>query len=64
MKSPRVGSSFESFLDEVGIKAEVQDLARKRVSDWQLEEEKNPTGLSKGGTADRSGTRRSHGDKL
>ena len=52
MKNPRLGSSFESFLDELGIKAEVQDIAHERVLAWQLEAERvriGPSQSDKGG---------------
>jgi hypothetical protein len=33
------GSSFDSFLDERGMREEVEAVATKRVLAWQLEEE-------------------------
>jgi hypothetical protein len=32
------GSTFDSFLDEEGIRAEVEAVALKRVLAWQLEQ--------------------------
>jgi antitoxin HicB len=31
------GSTFDSFLDEEGIREEIEDVAIKRVLAWQLE---------------------------
>jgi hypothetical protein len=41
MNSERIGSSFESFLEDDGILDEVDTVARKRVSAWQMQQ---PTG--------------------
>ena len=64
MSSPGIGSSFEGFLDEVGIRDEVHDLALKRVLAWQLEQERARLGLSKSEMAERMGTSRSQLDRL
>lgn len=47
MNNSRMGSSFEGFLDEEGLH-ETQDLARKRVIAWQVEEEKKRSGIERG----------------
>jgi antitoxin HicB len=35
------GSTFDSFLDEEGIRTEVEAVARKRVRGWQLAQKQN-----------------------
>jgi hypothetical protein len=47
------GSTFDSFLEEEGIRGEVEAIAVKRVLAWQLEramqkQHKNETGDGKG----------------
>jgi hypothetical protein len=39
MSNSHIGSSFESFLDEEGFRAEVEALAMERVARWQTEQE-------------------------
>ena len=39
MSNSHIGSSFESFLDEEGIRAEVEAVAQERVSTWRTEQE-------------------------
>jgi len=38
MSNSHVGSSFESFLDQEGIRAEVEALAQERVFNWHDEQ--------------------------
>jgi predicted XRE-type DNA-binding protein len=64
MNNPRVGSSFESFLEEEGIRAEVQDLAQKRVLAWQIEEAMKQTGMKKVELAQRMHTSRTQVERL
>ena len=36
MNSERIGSSFESLLEDEGIRDEVDAVAQKRVSAWEI----------------------------
>jgi hypothetical protein len=40
MSNPRIGSTFDSDLEEGGIRDEVEALAQKRVLAWELEKAK------------------------
>lgn len=64
MSNPRIGSSFESFLEEEGIREEVQDLAQKRVIAWQIEEAMKQAGIKKVELAVRMRTSRTQVDRL
>jgi hypothetical protein len=64
MSNPRIGSSFESFLEEDGMREEVQDLAQKRVLAWQIEEVMKQTGISKVEMAQRMSTSRTQVERL
>lgn len=39
MTNPRIGGSFDSFLEENDIREEVDALAQKRVLAWQIEQQ-------------------------
>jgi antitoxin HicB len=58
------GSSFDSFLEEEGIRDEVEAVAIKRVIAWQLSEAMRSAKLSKKALAERLGTSRSQLDRL
>lgn len=58
------GSSFDSFLEEEGIREEVDAVAIKRVIAWQLSEAMKKGNLSKKAMAERIGTSRSQLDRL
>lgn len=58
------GSSFESFLEEEGVLAEVDEAAIKRVLAWQIEQEMVAHGLSKSDLARRMETSRTQVDRL
>jgi len=58
------GSSFDSFLEEEGIREEVDAAAIKRVIAWQLSEAMKKRKLSKKAMAERIGTSRSQLDRL
>lgn len=58
------GSSFESFLQDEGILAEVDEVAIKRVLAWQIEQEMTARGLTKSGLARRMETSRTQIDRL
>lgn len=53
-----VGESFESFLEEQGIRDEVYEHALKAVLAWQLDQEMKRQKLSKTALAKRLGTSR------
>jgi hypothetical protein len=59
-----IGSSFESFLDEEGIREELQAQALKEVLAWQLEEAMKAEKLTKAAMAKRMDTSRAQLDRL
>ena len=58
------GSSFDSFLDEEGIREEVEAVAIKRVIAWQLSKTMETQHITKKAMAERLGTSRSQLDRL
>ena len=64
MNKPRIGSSFDSFLEEAGIRDEVERIAQKRVLAWLLQQEMDRQGVSKSEMARRMDTSRSQVDRL
>ena len=64
MSSARNGSTFTTFLDEEGIRDEVEAVAVKRVLAWQLDEARREQNLSKTELATRMHTSRSQIDRL
>jgi hypothetical protein len=64
MTNPHIGSSFESFLEEEGIRDEVELLAQKRVLAWQLAQAMEQGGISKVAMAERMRTSRTQVDRL
>lgn len=64
MNNPRIGSSFDSFLEEAGIRDEVERIAQKRVLAWQLRQEMERQGVSKSEMAKRMDTSRTQVDRL
>jgi DNA-binding phage protein len=58
------GSSFEDFLEEEGIRDEVESAAIKRVLAWQFAEEMKKQAKTKLGMARELGTSRSQLDRL
>ena len=64
MTNPRIGSSFDSFLEEGGIRDEVEVLAQKRVIAWQIEQVMKETGITKVEMAERMHTSRTQVDRL
>lgn len=64
MSNPRIGSSFEDFLEEEGIREEAEDLAQKRVIAWQIEEAMKRRGITKVEMARRMRTSRTQVDRL
>lgn len=67
-KSPKTpdhsGSSFESFLEEEGIREEVEAVAIKRVLAWQLQEAMQRRKITKKSMAQELHTSRSQLDRL
>ncbi|MBX6363922.1 MAG: XRE family transcriptional regulator [Gemmatimonadetes bacterium] len=64
MSNPRIGSSFEDFLEAEGIREEAEDLAQKRVIAWQIEEAMKRRGITKVEMARRMRTSRTQVDRL
>lgn len=62
--STHVGSSFDDFLEEEGILAEVSAIALKRVLAWQIAQAMEIQGFSKASMADAMNTSRSALDRL
>jgi antitoxin HicB len=58
------GSSFDSFLEEEGIREEVEAVAIKRVLAWQLEQEMKRQRKTKQAMARQLRTSRSQLDRL
>jgi len=59
-----IGSSFDDFLEEEGIKAEVEAVALKRVIAWQLSQAMKKNRMSKSAMARAMNTSRSQLDRL
>ena len=59
-----IGSSFDEFLEEEGILAEVSAIALKRVLAWQIAQAMENQGFSKASMADAMNTSRSALDRL
>jgi predicted XRE-type DNA-binding protein len=64
MTNPRIGSSFDSFLEENGMREEIESLAQKRVFAWQIEQVMKEAGISKVEMAERMQTSRTQVDRL
>lgn len=64
MKNRRVGSTFDSFLEEEGLFDEVDALAQKRVIAWQIEQAMAEQSINKVEMAERMKTSRSQVDRL
>lgn len=60
----RVGSSFDDFLDEEGIRGEVEDLALKEIIADQVAAAMRDRGMTKTAMAERMGTSRRQLDRL
>jgi antitoxin HicB len=63
-KKDRSGSTFDSFLEEEGIREEVEAVAIKRVLAWQLEEAMQEQQKTKQAMAKQLHTSRSQLDRL
>jgi len=64
MKKENIGSSFDSWLEEEGIREQVTTRAIKRVLARQIEAAMKDEGLSKTAMAERMETSRSALDRL
>jgi hypothetical protein len=64
MKRKRIGSSFDSFLAEEGILAEVTAVAQKRVLAWQVADAMRRRHVTKAQMARRMRTSRAALDRL
>jgi predicted transcriptional regulator len=63
-KNPHIGSSFESWLDETGIRADVTAAAIKAVIARQLASEMKKKGITKPKMAELMKTSRAQIDRL
>ncbi|MBI5096340.1 MAG: XRE family transcriptional regulator [Nitrospirae bacterium] len=64
MKNRHLGSSFDNFLEEEGLRADTEAAAIKRVLAYQIEVEMKRANLSKSALAERMHTSRSALDRL
>ena len=60
----KIGSSFDEFLDEEGIRDEVEDAAIKEIIADQIAAAMRSTGITKASMARRMGTSRRQLDRL
>ena len=63
-KNPHIGSSFDDFLEEEGIRAEAEAAALKRVIAWQISRAMKQDRVTKIQMAERMRTSRSALDRL
>jgi len=63
-KKGRVGSSFDDFLKEEGVREWVNAVALKRVLAWQIENAMAKQGMTKNEMAKRMHTSRSQLDRV
>ena len=64
MKNKHLGSSFDDFLEEEGLRAEMEATAIKRVLAYQIEMEMKRAKLTKSAMAEKMRTSRSALDRL
>ncbi|MBS3917560.1 MAG: XRE family transcriptional regulator [Deltaproteobacteria bacterium] len=64
MKNKHLGSSFDDFLEENGLRAETEATAIKRVIAYQIEMEMKRAKLTKSAMAEKMRTSRSALDRL
>lgn len=64
MKHKNIGASFDSFLDEEGIREQVEDVAIKRVIAFQIKAEMEKKNLTKTELAKKMNTSRSSLSRL
>lgn len=63
-REKHIGSSFDDFLDEEGIRADVEAMALKRVIAWQLARAMEERNMSKAAMARAMKTSRTQLDRL
>jgi antitoxin HicB len=63
-KNKHTGSSFDAFLEEEGLRDEVEAVALKRVLIWHLEQQMQAKRLTKTALAARLGTSRTQLSRL
>lgn len=63
-KNPRIGSSFDDFLEEEGTLNEINTIAIKRVIVWQIQQEMVKQNLSETEMAQRIQTSKSSLERL
>ena len=63
-KNRRLGSSFDDFLEEEGLRAEAEEIATKRILAWQIEKSMEEKHLSKTDMAKTMKTSRAALDRL
>jgi antitoxin HicB len=64
MKNAHLGSRFDDFLEEEGLRADAEAVAIKRVIAYQIEKEMIRANLSKSAMAERMRTSRAALDRL
>ena len=64
MNSERIGSSFEDFLEDEGIRDEVDAVAQKRVFAWQIQQAMQASGITQTELAGRMHTSRTQVARL
>lgn len=64
MKNKYVGSNFDDFLEQEGLRAETEAVAIKRVVAYQIETEMKKAKLTKSAMAEKMKTSRSALDRL
>jgi len=64
MKNKHLGSSFDDFLEEEGLRAETEATAIKRAIAYQIEMEMKKAKLTKSAMAEKMRTSRSALDRL
>lgn len=64
LPNKHIGSSFDDFLAEDGLLPDVEAVAIKRVTAFQIEQEMKRGGMTKSELASRMGTSRSAVDRL
>ena len=64
MTNKHIGSSFDSVLDEEGLREDVTEYAVKRVLAWQIEQAMQEQDLSRNAMAKRMHTGRTQLDRL
>lgn len=64
MRNPHIGTNFDNFLDEEGMRVDAEATAIKRVIAYQIELEMKQANLSKTAMAEKMHTSRTALDRL